>query len=78
VSLTIAAAEARQLPVHDVPESAELEPEAASRTDRLRTEIEHLTGEDRTNPNVRQLTPPAGASAAPNRQSGPRPRPSPD
>jgi hypothetical protein len=32
-----------------VPESAQIEPEAASRTDRLRTEIEHLTGEDRTN-----------------------------
>lgn len=49
VSLLITAAEARQLPVHDVPESAQIEPEAASRTDRLRTGIEHLTGEDHTN-----------------------------
>jgi hypothetical protein len=49
VSLRITAAEARHLPLHDVPESAQIEPEAASRTDRLRTEIEHLTGEDRTN-----------------------------
>ncbi len=49
VSLLITAAEARHLPLHDVPESAQIESEAASRTDRLRTEIEHLTGEDRTN-----------------------------
>ena len=49
VSLLITGAEARQLPVHDVPESAQIEPEAASRTDRLRTGIEHLTGEDHTN-----------------------------
>ena len=48
VSLRITATEARNLPVHDVPESAEIEPEGASRIDRLRTEIEHLTGEDRT------------------------------
>ena len=49
VSLTITAAEARHLPLHDVPESAIIEPGAASRTDRLRTGIEHLTREDRTN-----------------------------
>jgi hypothetical protein len=49
VSLTITAAEARHLPLHDVPESAIIEPEGASRIDRARTEIEHLTGEDRTN-----------------------------
>ncbi len=49
VSLTITAAQARHLPRHDVPESAIIEPGAASRTDRLRTGIEHLTGEDRTN-----------------------------
>jgi hypothetical protein len=49
VSLKITAAEARHLPLHDVPESARIEPGRASRTDRLRTEIEHLTGEDRTN-----------------------------
>jgi hypothetical protein len=49
VSLTISADEARHLPLHDVPESAQIEPEGASHMDRLRTEIEHLTGEDRTN-----------------------------
>jgi hypothetical protein len=49
VTLAISADEARHLPLHDVPESAQIEPETASRTDRLRTEIEHLTGEDRTN-----------------------------
>ncbi len=49
VSLRITADEARHLPLHDVPESARIEPDAASRTDRLRTSIEHLTGEDRTN-----------------------------
>jgi hypothetical protein len=49
VNLLITAEEARHLPPHDVPESAVIEPEDASRIDRLRTEIEHLTGEDRTN-----------------------------
>ena len=49
VHLTITAEEARDMPVHDPPESARIEPEKASRMDRLRTEIEHLTGEDHTN-----------------------------
>jgi hypothetical protein len=49
VTLLIAAEEARHLPLHDVPESAVIEPETASRMDRIRTGIEHLTGEDRTN-----------------------------
>jgi hypothetical protein len=37
------------LPVHDAPESGQIIPEDASLVDRVRTEIEHLTGEDRTN-----------------------------
>jgi hypothetical protein len=49
VSLTITADAAKHLPLHDVPESAIIEPERASRLDRARSEIEHLTGEDRTN-----------------------------
>jgi hypothetical protein len=49
VNLTITADEARHLPLHDPPESARIEPEQASTLDRVRTEIEHLTGEDRTN-----------------------------
>ena len=49
VSLTITADEAKHLPLHDVPESAIIEPEGASRLDRARSKIEHLTGEDRTN-----------------------------
>ena len=49
VSLTITADEARHLPLHDVPESAIIEPEGASRLDRVRSELEHLTGEDHTN-----------------------------
>jgi hypothetical protein len=49
VDIRITAQEAQHLPLHDVPESAEISPEGASRMDRLRTGIEHLTGEDRTN-----------------------------
>src|SRR6266516_72193 len=49
VTLAITAEEARDLPVHDPPESAEIEPEGASLIDRVRTEAEHLTGEDHTN-----------------------------
>ncbi len=48
VTLKITAEEARHLPVHDPPESAEIEPEKASLLDRARTEIEHLTGGDNT------------------------------
>jgi hypothetical protein len=49
VTLTISGDECRRLPVHDPPESAEISPEKASFMDRAREEIEHLTGEDRTN-----------------------------
>lgn len=49
VNLTITAAEACHLPVHDPPESAEIIPEKASLVDRARSEIKHLTGEDHTN-----------------------------
>jgi hypothetical protein len=49
VSLLLTAEDARRLPLHDAPESAVIEPEGASRIDRIRTGIEHLTGEDRTN-----------------------------
>ena len=49
VTLTITAEEAQGLPVHDPPPSGEIVPEDASLLDRMRTGIEHLTGEDRTN-----------------------------
>ena len=48
VTLTLSESEARSLPVHDVPESAEIEPESASKLVRLDTWFEHKTGEDRT------------------------------
>ena len=48
VHLTVAASDADGLPEHDVPESAEIEPETASLKDRIETDIEHWTGEDRT------------------------------
>jgi len=49
VTLTISCEECRHLPVHDPPESAQIIPEKAPFVDRAREEIEHLTGEDRTN-----------------------------
>ena len=49
VTLTITRDECRHLPVHDPPESAQIIPEKASFIDRAREEVEHLTGEDRTN-----------------------------
>ena len=49
VRLSISSEEAAGLPVHDPPESAQIIPEKASFVDRAREEIEHLTGEDRTN-----------------------------
>jgi hypothetical protein len=49
VTLAITADEARGLPVHDPPASAEIVPEDASVADRVRTGIEHLTGGDHTN-----------------------------
>jgi hypothetical protein len=48
VHLTVAADDARALPEHNVPESAEIEPEGASLKDRIETDIEHWTGEDKT------------------------------
>jgi hypothetical protein len=49
VTLSITAEAARSLPVHDPPPSGEIIPEDASLLDRMRTRLEHLTGEDRTN-----------------------------
>jgi hypothetical protein len=49
VTLAITAEEAKSLPVHDPPVSAEIVPEDASLADRVRSQIEHLTGEDHTN-----------------------------
>ena len=49
VKLRITTEEARHLPPHDPPESAQIEPEKASLIDRARTSIEHLTGGDHTN-----------------------------
>ena len=48
VRLTIEAGDAGGLPEHDVPESAEIEPESAGLIDRIETRIEHLTHEDKT------------------------------
>jgi hypothetical protein len=49
VSLMITADEARSLPLHDPPASAEISSEESSIVDRARDEIKRLTGEDRTN-----------------------------
>jgi hypothetical protein len=49
VSLTITADEARSLPLHDPPASAQISSEESSIVDRARDEIKRLTGEDRTN-----------------------------
>jgi hypothetical protein len=48
ITLSITAEEARSLPVHDVPESAQIEPETASRLKRAETWFEHETRQDRT------------------------------
>jgi hypothetical protein len=48
VTLSITADEARSLPPHNVPESAQIEPESASRTERFETWFEDKTGENRT------------------------------
>ena len=48
ITLSIAAEEARALPAYDVPESARIEPETASRRARFGTWFEHKTGQDRT------------------------------
>ncbi|HSD02071.1 MAG TPA: hypothetical protein VLB81_06885 [Gaiellales bacterium] len=49
VTLAITADAARSLPLHDPPPSEQIVPEDASFVDRVRSEFEHLTGEDRTN-----------------------------
>ncbi|HEX2588909.1 MAG TPA: hypothetical protein VHL51_11620 [Gaiellales bacterium] len=48
VTLSIPADEAAHLPPHDPPESAQIEPESASRLERAETWFEHETGQDRT------------------------------
>jgi hypothetical protein len=48
VTLSISAEEAAQLPLHDPPESATIEPESASRLDRAETWFEHETRQDGT------------------------------
>ena len=48
VHLTVAASGANALPENEVPESAEIEPEDASLMDRIETDIEHWTGQDKT------------------------------
>ncbi len=48
VRLTINAGEASDLPEHNVPETAEILPEKASFTDRLETDLEKHTHEDKT------------------------------
>jgi len=47
VTLALTAEQANDLPLHDVPESARIEPESASRRDRLDTAIERDLGEDK-------------------------------
>ena len=48
VTLAITAEEAAHLPLHDPPESAEIEPESAGRMKRFETWFEHKTRQDRT------------------------------
>jgi hypothetical protein len=48
ITLSITADDARGLPVHDVPESAQIAPEKASRLKRAETWFEHETRQDRT------------------------------
>jgi hypothetical protein len=48
VRLSIPSSEASHLPVHDPPESAQIEPEDAGKVERLETWFEHKTGQDRT------------------------------
>lgn len=48
VTLAITAEEAGDLPVHNPPESAQIEPETAGKVERLETWFEHKTGQDRT------------------------------
>ena len=48
VRLVITSSEAADLPVHDPPESAQIEPEDAGKVERVETWFEHKTGQDRT------------------------------
>jgi hypothetical protein len=48
VRLSITSSEAADLPVHDPPESAQIEPEDAGKVERVETWFEHKTGQDRT------------------------------
>jgi hypothetical protein len=48
VRLSISSEEAAGLPVHDPPESAEIEPEGAGKVERVETWFEHKTGQDHT------------------------------
>ncbi len=48
IALSITAEQAAHLPLHDPPESAAIEPDAASRMERIETWVEHETGQDRT------------------------------
>lgn len=48
ITLGITASDAQALPLHDVPESAEILPDKASRLQRAETWFEHKTGQDRT------------------------------
>jgi len=48
VRLSITSSEAADLPVHDPPESAQIEPEDAGKVERVETWFEHKTGHDRT------------------------------
>jgi hypothetical protein len=48
VTLSITAEQAHSLPLHNPPESARIEPEGASRTERFETWFQHKAGEDRT------------------------------
>ena len=48
VKLSISSEEAAALPVHDPPESAQIESEGAGKVERLESWFEHKTGQDRT------------------------------
>jgi len=48
VKLSISSDQAGDLPVHDPPESAEIEPETAGKVDRFKTWFDRKTGQDRT------------------------------
>lgn len=47
VTLALTCEQANDLPLHDAPESARIEPDSASRRDRLETAVERDLGEDK-------------------------------